>query len=203
VNRTWRQLVVFHEAPQLYGEDIVWHIWRRALDLADNANLTGAFPTVSGEAHFHVRYSQDVHPDRGRSLELCRLGIHDRNSALPIEIADAAKECDTVICACWLPWSTGGRREEFLTFLQACTVLRLRDQIAHPRFLAGEGYAERKEAYLEMRKPGEPWSSPLFPWFEFLDASVPDEATRLEYGHWFGNIMSNRGLPILPRSVTT
>jgi hypothetical protein len=87
----------------------------------------------------------------------------------------------------------------FLTFLQACTVLRARRGIRHNDFHGGVQDAYDKcplcrAAYEVMRAPGQPWSPALSPWFSHLDTMSGNAAYAhddpYEYAHWFGYILT-------------
>lgn len=179
--------------PKDWGQRIVKEFWWRAFDIVDEAGLAEEFPTLDGEANFHVRFFSD------RSyLELFRLKVVDQDIGLAAAIKASLLLSDVVPdSARWIPWTPAGRSNQFLTFLEACTVLRIQRGISHQHFLAGETRGEWARAYLEMRMLNRPWSQHLRPWIRHLDELIgqPVEGEdALEYGHWFGHIMSDRSL---------
>jgi hypothetical protein len=181
--------------PKDWGQRIVREFWWRAFDIVDEAGLAKDFPTLDGVANFHGRFFSD-----GSHLELFRLKVVDQDSDVLAAIK-AALLLSAVVSnsAQWVPWSPAPRSNQFLTFVEACTVLRVQRGISHEDFLAGETREEWARAYLEMRMLGRPWSEDLRPWVRHLDAMIgqPVEGEdALEYGHWFGHIMSDRSLGV-------
>jgi hypothetical protein len=196
------QLTVVHTAND-WGEGIVGDFWRGAFRALRETKLLESFPGIDQQPRFHVRFSGNT-DCRGRYLELVRLNGDAADMALARSIASSVERAD-IISASWCPTELP-RSNRFLTFLQACSVLRVERGVSDPRNLFGfdgrnfDECEQCREAYRVLREPDQPWSNPLQPWFEHLDAmhGVWDfrDDNRFEYGHWFGHIISRRGLDV-------
>ncbi len=181
--------------------EVVKTFWWSALDELERHGIQCSCPDLHDKPLFHVRWtSRNNHSCC--YIELLRLDSAKWGPLLRNALEDALLSSHASVTGyCWRD-CVFKQSTEFLTFLQACTVLRVRRDIVHPCNLAGwEGPTydqcpKCREAYEEMRKPNQPWSDILSPWFRYLDQLSVVQPTntdnRYEYGHWFGHIVSNR-----------
>jgi hypothetical protein len=140
-NFSWDQLTLGVDSLNLYAE-IVEDFWGKAiLVLSEERDVEIKGP--EDEGWFHLRRTAHGNTEQsaleyaqGR-IEILRLKrgfitqqTQERIRLLPIKHTE-------VICAGWWPLSFSGRHDNaFLSFLQRLSVLRGRDRIFYPGFLA-------------------------------------------------------------------
>lgn len=173
--------------------DLVEDFWLKVVgQLAQLRDIEISGP--SQEAWFHLRRTNPC-ADRIEILRLKR-GVLSAQDSESIRLLGQTES--PVRWACWCPERFEPHIDNaFLSFLQKLSVLRVRDGICYPQFLAARPQSSRydldspcQDAYNIMMRRTARWYNPLTPWFDHMCSTHMDSTRKHEYAHWFGHIIS-------------
>jgi len=191
----WKQLTVDYNPDIDPFNKLVPEFWGNANSALEQEGVSMDVPEIDDIPLFHVRRTPNnsKHPP---SIELFRLNSNASNRFSRLcEVVNKALPSDVEFRITNLRWSPPvglNQSNRFFTFIQACTILRLKRNIHAPDNLAH--YNNRVQALAVMRNPNQPWATDLAPWFRHLDIMSCCHSychdNELDYAHWFGHILS-------------
>lgn len=194
-SNAWQQLTVDFNSSVDPFKNLVPEFWLSAITALEKEGIEMGVPNLDDVPLFHVRRTPNCSL-KPASIELFRLNSSATKwfSRFCVVIEGALpNQCEFGIASPrWDSLNGFNQSNRFFTFIQACTVLRIKWNIHAPEGLA---HSDRHlDALACMREPNQPWSSDLAPWFNHLDTMTGNLAYQhdnaSEYAHWFGHILS-------------
>jgi hypothetical protein len=179
---TWTTELVLIHSDSDRGAAITRRLWPRILEILDEHGINLDLPEIEDVPHFHLRFYGYWDGVAGYS-EVLRLNRETVGNPVAEQLQRVARDVGAR-CAAWRDWNTRSHSPRFWSFLQACSILRVREGMMDARGLMTDA-----EAHFELCSADRPWSAALAPWVERMDTDKPNE-----YAHLFAHLMSDRGL---------